>query len=93
MTDSLASGALSSRCEQLFVLVALVTMTAEKLKEIWPLVSSVYIHRKKEKKFKGTLKVSQDECRRRKVPKSPLNVPTTDYLVTQIERPESATSL
>jgi len=38
--------------------------------EIWPLVNCVYSHRKTEERLKGTLKVSQYECRLRKSRKS-----------------------
>jgi len=72
MTDSLiplASDAIYWG-EQLFDLVAPVTMTEEKFEEIWPLVSCVYSHRKTEKRFKGTVKVSHYGCRLRKSRKS-----------------------
>ena len=72
MTDSLIplpTDAIYWR-DQLFNLIAPVTMTAEKFDEIWPFVSCVYTHRKTETRFNNSLKVSQYECRLKKSRKS-----------------------
>jgi hypothetical protein len=49
--------------EQLFDLIAPVTMTAEKFEEIWPLVSCVY-----KEEVQRYLKINQYECRLRQLP-------------------------